>query len=240
MKFFTNFRFTILLVAMFVLNVTRTASAGMPQHPVLLNLIGTGALIVAIFALCVERQSRTVSLFIGMPAIALLLLHNLVTGDTELLVSNTGRAVSVLFLLFTIAVILRTLVTQPSVTGDSIAGAFCGYALIGAAFAEVYCLLETLVPGSFHAAEAPANWSENPAMRWYLLEYFSFTTMTTLGFGDVLPTSPLSRCLTVWEAICGQFYLAVLVAGLVNLRGANAISSANASSTTTLHPPQNR
>jgi hypothetical protein len=43
--------------------------------------------------------------------------------------------------------------------------------------------------------------------------------LTTVGFGDVTPAVPLTQGLAVWEAICGQFYLAVLVAGLVNLRG---------------------
>jgi voltage-gated potassium channel len=52
-----------------------------------------------------------------------------------------------------------------------------------------------------------------------MLEYFSFTTLTTLGFGDVVPETPTARFLAIWEVTCGQFYLAVLVAGLVNLRG---------------------
>jgi voltage-gated potassium channel len=56
--------------------------------------------------------------------------------------------------------------------------------------------------------------------------YDSFATLTTLGFGDVLPVSPVARGLTIWGVILGQFYLAVLVAGLVNLRAARDFSTA--------------
>lgn len=50
------------------------------------------------------------------------------------------------------------------------------------------------------------------------MQYFSFVTLSTLGYGDILPMTPLTRILACLEAICGQFYLAVLVAGLVSVR----------------------
>ncbi|WP_010586362.1 ion channel [Schlesneria paludicola] len=230
MNSFAEYRFSILLVAMVVLNITRTASVGVIDHPLFLNLIGMGVLVFAISALSFEPRSRAISLILGVPAIGLTLFRNFFTGNTELLVSNLGRIIGIVFLVFTIAVILRTLITQPTVTRDSIAGAFCGYTLIGVAFAEAYCLLETLAPGSFQVGNLKSDWTHDPVSRWYMLEYFSFTTMTTLGFGDVLPASPIARCLTVWEAICGQFYLAVLVAGLVNLRGSRMVSSLDSGS----------
>ena len=127
-----------------------------------------------------------------------------------------------IFLVFIIVVILQILMTQSVATWDSIAGAFCGYVLIGIVFAEAYCLLDILAPDSYRMATVSMEELDDPTHRFMMLEYFSFTTLTTLGFGDVIPSTPVARGLAIWEVVCGQFYLAVLVAGLVNLRGGQA------------------
>ena len=134
------------------------------------------------------------------------------------LVLMSAHVTSMLFLTFVVAMILQSLMTQSAVTKDSIAGAFCGYVLMGVIFAEIFCLLELNVPNSFQVGLTFPDWTDDPLQRWLTLEYFSLTTLTTLGFGDVIPITPAARGLAVFEAICGQFYLAVLVAGLVNLR----------------------
>jgi hypothetical protein len=56
-----------------------------------------------------------------------------------------------------------------------------------------------------------------------VLSYFSFVTLATVGYGDVTPTTPLARTLAWVEAITGQFYLAILVAGLVGFKVAQAL-----------------
>lgn len=146
------------------------------------------------------------------------LSRNLFPGSEAHLVLMSGHVTSMLFLAFVVAMILQSLMTQSVVTRDSIAGAFCGYLLIGVIFAEVYCLLELNVPNSFQVGSTFPDWTDDPLQRWLTLEYFSLTTLTTLGFGDVIPIKPAARGLAVFEATCGQFYLTVLVAGLVNLR----------------------
>jgi hypothetical protein len=74
-------------------------------------------------------------------------------------------------------------------------------------------------PHSYRWESLKQRGVDDQLQRWLMLEYFSFTTLTTLGFGDVVPETPTARFLAIWEVIFGQFYLAVLVAGLVNLRG---------------------
>lgn len=95
--------------------------------------------------------------------------------------------------------------------------------MIGVAFAEVFCLVEAVAPNSFQIGTGNPDLLSEPFRRWLILEYFSFTTLTTLGFGDVLPVSPIARGIAIWEAVCGQFYLAVLDAGLVNLRATRIV-----------------
>jgi hypothetical protein len=218
MRFLSHSRFTILLTVMVLLNLTRLATVTQHPNPLLLNFVGAMILITATMSLCVERRSRTLALLLGIPAIGLTLSRNLFPGSEAHLVLMSGHVTSMLFLAFVVAMILQSLMTQSVVTRDSIASAFCGYLLIGVIFAEVYCLLELNVPNSFQVGSTFPDWTDDPLQRWLTLEYFSLTTLTTLGFGDVIPIKPAARGLAVFEATCGQFYLTVLVAGLVNLR----------------------
>jgi len=101
-----------------------------------------------------------------------------------------------------------------AITGNKILGAICLYLLMGLIFAIIYTLLHLSFNNAFNNMTNPTE--------WYSLFpdfiYFSFVTLTTLGFGDISPNMPLARFLVYLEAIVGQFYLAVLVASLVGQR----------------------
>ena len=220
MKFYYRWKFTVLLAVILTLNMTRMLTVGDFQDRFILDMLGAAMLASATISLCVKKQSRAVALLLGIPAIILSLARNLVSEQLQHVVQIGGRASSLLFLAFIITVILQTLLTQEKASLDHIAGAFCGYVLIGVLFAEAFCLLEIIKPNSYRWEGISQRGSDDELQRWLMLEYFSFTTLTTLGFGDVVPETPPARFLAIWEVICGQFYLAVLVAGLVNLRGA--------------------
>ncbi len=108
-------------------------------------------------------------------------------------------------------VVLRSVVKAETVTRDVISGAVAVYVLLGVAWAVIYVLIEGLVPGSFAVEEV------GKGTIWDQLLYFSFATLTTLGYGDISPLSPVARIWAVFEAICGTFFLAVLVSRLVGL-----------------------
>lgn len=84
------------------------------------------------------------------------------------------------------------------------------FGIIGGLFAEFYQLLHGYDPSSFSGVEQ----QQGHALSWRFL-YFSFVTLTTLGYGDVLPLNIYAQTLTVMETVIGQFYLAILVAALV-------------------------
>ena len=100
------------------------------------------------------------------------------------------------------------------IDGNKILGAICLYLLLGLIWAVLFTLLQLELSGSFQAMQHHNQ--------WYVLfpdfVYFSFVTMTTLGFGDIAPTLPIARFLVYLEAIVGQFYLAILAASLVGSR----------------------
>jgi hypothetical protein len=112
-------------------------------------------------------------------------------------------------LLFLVVVLGRTLREGP-VSVHRIQGAIAAYLLLGVLWAQAFALLAHLRPGAF---AGPVNFADGP--RAFL--YYSFVTLTTVGYGDVLPVHPAARSLAMAEAVTGPLYLAILVARLVSL-----------------------
>jgi hypothetical protein len=96
-------------------------------------------------------------------------------------------------------------------------------------FGHGYSLVEALAPGSFRGGDFVTG-PPDPGRVHLTLTYFSFVTLTTVGYGDVAPAAGLARGLANVEAIVGQFYLAVLVADLIGKRVAQALSERAAQS----------
>jgi hypothetical protein len=119
-------------------------------------------------------------------------------------------ALSLAMGLLMVLVLQRIFLAGP-ITGDRIQGAVAVYLLIGLMWAQAYDFLERLVPGSFQFPSAVVG----PYGRSSALLYFSFITLTTLGYGDILPVHPVARSLAMVEALMGQLYPAILIAGLV-------------------------
>jgi voltage-gated potassium channel len=117
-----------------------------------------------------------------------------------------------LFLFWVCGMLLRDIVLRShTVTANLILGAVNVYLMIGVGFAFMYGLIELLQPGSFTGLEELAS---TPDRVLYFL-YFSFITMSTLGYGDISPLTPHGMTAAYIEAIFGQMYLAILVARLV-------------------------
>ena len=112
-----------------------------------------------------------------------------------------------LLLFVTAAVIVRRVLSQPTVTLQSIYGALSAYMIIGLMFAAFYGAIGRLDNSPFFANGQPAN------IKTY--QYFSFATLTTLGYGDFTAAGNNGRAIAVLEALTGQVFLATLVARLV-------------------------
>lgn len=126
-----------------------------------------------------------------------------------------------LFLVYVTTTLLRTVFRAKVVDGNILCGAACIYLLAGVVWGYAYTLLDFLQPDSFKVSDPAVNLVDQPG--W--LVYFSFTTLTTVGFGDVLPAKALARSLSVLEAVIGQIMLVVMMARLVGLHVAHATSS---------------
>jgi len=125
------------------------------------------------------------------------------------------------FLFFTAGVQLTAILRQRLVTADTILGGINVYLLLAFAFMMIHALLETAVPGSYLAGgtsllEYVSGAQERIAFETVL--YFSFTTITTLGYGDIVPASSMARMVCSLEAVVGQLYVAILIGRLVALQ----------------------
>ena len=214
-------RFILLLAALTALFLATpfVHIFGTQWHPTfasaVITILFVAILVSAVFAVCGSRLTTVLAVVLAAPGILLQAVDLL---DVHQGIEITKLLFGVLFLGFTVVVVLHHVFTTDRVTVDTIAAALCVYLMLGVLWALVYSVMEMLSPGSLAMPGAvEAESIRFGGTRSVLALYFSFVTMTTLGYGDIVPRSAPARMFAAMEAIMGQMYLAVLVARLVAL-----------------------
>lgn len=185
------------------------------------ELLFTFVTLSSIHMVRVKRREAMISGLLALPTLVSLWLRQVVPA---LGLSQVALVLMTLFLLYTTVTVLLRVFTEERVTLDTLSGALCVYLLMGYLWSSLYGLIYLLAPGSFHL---PMWWTPGKEqgiatdVPMNLMTYFSFTTLTTLGYGDVLPISGVARAAVILEAVLGHFYLAVLVARLIGLHVAD-------------------
>jgi hypothetical protein len=123
--------------------------------------------------------------------------------------------ITVIWLVYAVSILIGHLFQRTNVTVDTILSAVVTYLLVAVAFTLVFEIIELRQPGSFSGV--PDNANSNRAELASTMMYFSLVSITTMGFGDIVPVSGLARPLVVLEGVFGQLYLAVMIARLVGL-----------------------
>lgn len=138
----------------------------------------------------------------------------LVARDEAILLASA--LVAAAFLGFVVYSLLHFLFQTRDVSLETIYGGVGVYAILGLLWGTLYAAMELALPGSFLQSSHPLRLVETSRGLVSLL-YYSFVTLTTLGYGDVVPMTSSARILSATEAMSGQLYLAVLIARLVGL-----------------------
>jgi hypothetical protein len=112
---------------------------------------------------------------------------------------------------------LQSVLRQKEITGEAISMSISVYLLFGVTWAMLYAVIFELHPDAFSVGGAPLQASD-PQHIFPVFVYFSLTSLSTVGFGDITPMTLQSRYAAVAEAITGQFYLAILVSRLVGMQ----------------------
>ena len=225
-----RYRFLILLIAMILLMVMTSAlhTFGSEAHTILrrivVEILFAVMLLAAIFAVSKRRTAIVVGGILVALTICLQGLSLLIERDSILL---THHLLGILVLGYTVVHIVKYLFVSDHVTFDMICASLCVYLLMGVMWSFAYSMLVIWDHGAF--AYAFAEEGEMSVMRLSsepsnAALYYSFVTLTTLGYGDITPVSPIARMLAAIEAFVGQLYLVVLVARLVGLHISQATS----------------
>ena len=189
-----------------------------PEVRIIFNLFFTGTLLFA-FApfLKKTRQSLYIAVILAVPAFLVKWGVILAPKFWEFF-PGIENFFLILFFGYVLAVLFIGILRARKIDTNLIFGSVCIYLLIGVEWAFVYSLLEHLTPGSFQGNLTGFS-DASQRGEWLFLHflYYSYTTLTTLGYGDIAPRTSPAQMISSLEAITGQLYLAILVARLIGI-----------------------
>jgi hypothetical protein len=161
----------------------------------------------AILTLPYGRRGRLIVVGLGLVSILLKWLISLLeTSEAVLLLE---RLTSAVFLGVLVGTLLRCILAARKVSGSTLWHAIGCYLLLGLGWMALYKAVVLIDPEAIRGL-GPGSIDTD-------FMYFSFTCLTTLGFGDITPTAPYARSLTVLESVAGQLFIAIVIAKLVSL-----------------------
>jgi hypothetical protein len=181
----------------------------------------TTALLAGAWTVCAGRRFRLTAAALGVLAVLGIWTSYALTSRNDPTVAAACHMAAAAFMAFVLVALLRGIHREPVVTADVVAGALCGYLLVGAAFGHAYSLVEATVPGSFRGLTPGAGGDPTH----FRLTYFSFFTLTTVNYEGIAPVKDTAQALVLVESVAGKFYLAVQVADLVGKRVAQALAA---------------
>jgi voltage-gated potassium channel len=201
-------RFLALLILILAMLIVAPLAEEFVRLRMLMDIFWTAIFIAIIYAVSHKKHHILIALLLALPMLGSIWSKHFVELSAVLVV---GALCGAAFFVFAIIQILIFIYSQKEVTRDLIVGAAIVYLLMALAWAFIYGAVESLHPGSFSIPEIQGITTS----RHFL--YYSFVTITTLGYGDITPVTSLARSLCILEAVIGQLYLVVQVAWLVGV-----------------------
>ena len=199
-----NYPLVLLLIVMSILVV---ALLDVAPFPIPTPILFGGTLLYALRTSGVAARLQALAAILVLGGVAVAIGSALLTGRTGP-ASGIDAGVATVLVVLTPVAIARRLISHPAVNISTVAGALCIYLLVGLFFAFLFGFTAAVGLGPFFASTARAEAAD------YL--YYSFSTLTTLGYGDLVAGTTLGRMLSVTEALFGQMYLVTVVALLVS------------------------
>jgi len=192
----------------------------------ILSIVLFSLVCVAVFrALFQTRRRRWIGSFLVGASVALSLARLIAPAELRLQTGVLLNVSAAAFYVFVFSVILSHVFNTRQLRTDDVVGAFSGYMIIALVWGRLYTLAWML---------QPADFSISPTIEWQLynwntlialFDFYSFTTISTIGYASVTTMGPSANTLVWLEVMCGQFYMAVVVATIVGTKLAEALSS---------------
>jgi len=187
----------------------------LPRGILLRNILNIFVILCAVAAVGRTHSSFIVVLCLAVPALVFRVL-SFVKAEGQFF--DLSLRMDVALYATALALLLHYVFGKEVMTGDRLWGAAASYLMVGLLWSFLFAIIDRSVPGSF------AVRGTSTSMDFTDLIYFSFSTLTTTGFGDIAPVSRSARIASVLEGIIGQLFLAILIAKLVGVYPAPAES----------------
>ncbi len=197
--------FHALLFIIIIFPYIETSTEEMP--PLLLTITNVAIIGSIIYTVSINTKQIILSLILGLPTLILCWMHVPVTQKVALLLTT-------LLYIYAILLIIPYLVGVKKVGSEEVYGAISLYFLLGLTWTTIYQELEWFYPSSLMFI---GYHEQNPVLIWSDYLFFSFTTLTTLGYGDIIPVSSTARSLAIVETTTGVIFLTVIVARIIGL-----------------------
>jgi hypothetical protein len=201
-------RFLSLLIFIIALLIVGPLFEEFVHLRIFMDILWSAVFISAVYAVSHKRLHILIAILLALPMLGSIWSKYFVQFKALAVVGGLCGAA---FILFTIIQILIFIYGHQEVSRDIIVGAAVVYLLMAIMWSFIFGVVETLHPGSFNMPQG----QDIEASRSFL--YYSFVTLTTLGYGDITPVTSLARSLCILEAVIGQLYLVVQVAWLVGV-----------------------
>lgn len=208
----TRYSAVELLVALGLLFVTAPFVEDLPHGDLAEAILMTVVMMSAVLAVGGRRKSLIVALVLLAPALVGKWINHI---HPDLLHPAIFLAAFLVFLGFVVARLLSFIVHAPQVDVKVLCAGVAGFLLLGLAWVPAYLAVARAAPDAFTLPASTG--SASASLDGFSAFYFSFVTLCTVGYGDIVPVSKVARMLAVTEAITGLFYIAVLISRLVGM-----------------------
>ena len=216
--FIADWRFSLLLLALICNILFAPLIADLDLGPtagsITIEIAFTFLLIILVFV--VGHNKNVILLYVTI-AFSALVFSWLNITNPSFIFSILSHLFSFTALTLAITLVIKESLLSKDVTMDTIAGSLCAYLLLGFAFASIYALIDIVAPASFISSIPGKEGLIDLASSDLDRIYFSFVTLLTVGYGDIVPASPPAKLTTIIEGFIGQVYLVVLIARLVGM-----------------------
>ncbi|MCY4378271.1 MAG: potassium channel family protein [Candidatus Dadabacteria bacterium] len=205
LRLLENYRMFNFMCALLILLILTAVLEGYSYAHSLLSTFGMVVFAAGGYAACTSRRSLKILVTLAVPW----LLCEWFFPSSMLVYLNF------FFFFYLIVLLVRMVINSDEITSNTLYGAVCIYLLLGLMWATLYGFINEIFPGSIFSGMLPDAYHHHKEINEFI--YFSYTTLTTLGYGDITSVTPVGRLIAVFEAMTGQLFLAFLVARLISV-----------------------
>lgn len=208
---FRRFSTVQLLIALAVLLTAAPFVEELEGGHLILSVLFSLVLIAAVFAVANRRRTLAIALVLAVPAITARWINHF---RPDLVHPSVFLVCALVLLAFVVGHLLHFILRAPVVTTDVLCASIAVYLMLGLVWTVAYWLVDQVTPGGAFSFNTDRGVH---SMNGFTGFYFSFITLSTVGYGDITPVSRAARWLAATEAMTGLLYVAVLIARLVSL-----------------------